>query len=193
MLVHIINLKRRTDRWAQCKKLPFAIKRFDAYDGSLFKMIEDERNNRAFHCIISHLALLESLDEDMAFVGEDDLEIVDLPQIQKCVEEFAKSDYDVINLGFDKRWMPQFGKQHEYIQEVVSGPTLTTSFYCVKKAAIPKMLEALRYCADAMLKGATLYTHAADWAWSFPQFGISRCVPKNEVCKQFHSTSDIAI
>jgi len=104
--------------------------------------------------------------------------------------------YDVCNLGFDPRWMPKFGEEHEHVEQVISGPTLMMHLYAIKKEAIPKLIAGIRFCIEAMMNGASLYSHACDHAWSF-DIGITRCVPKRVrttadlICKQYESSSDI--
>lgn len=201
MNLHIINLKRREDRWQRCKLLPFELERFEAIDGMEHPLLANKQNNGAVHCAISHLLLLQALlkrDETFFLIGEDDLEIIDLGKIQACIQEFASSNYDVCNLGFNPIWKPVFGEQTETLEGVISGPTLTTHLYAIKKEAIPKLIKAIKFCIESMMNGAPLYTHACDHAWGLDPT-IRRCVPKNirsdsdVICRQYASKSDIAL
>jgi hypothetical protein len=201
MKLHIINLKRREDRWERCQSLPFELERFEAVDGLDHPLLSNKQNNAALHCASSHLLLLQQLfkrEETFFLVGEDDLEVIDIGKIQACTQEFAVSNYDVCNMGFNPSWMPVFGEQTETLEGVIAGPTLTTHLYAIKKDAIPKLIKAIKFCIESMMKGASLFSHACDHAWSFDPT-IRRCVPKNirsesdAICRQYASKSDIAI
>jgi len=59
-------------------RLPFLLERFEAIDGRENPLLSNKLNNGALHCAISHLFLLEKLNEmnePFFVIGEDDLEI----------------------------------------------------------------------------------------------------------------------
>lgn len=187
MEIHVINLARRTDRWQALEIHAQAIGiNLIKFQGSDAKDYPDifylkQREKSAIHCIISHKTLLEQCKSDSyVVVGEDDLRIQDLQKIKECLDEFKSSSFDICNLGFNPTWMPELGPINSgALQEVKSGPCLTAHMYAIKTSAIPNFFQALEFCGAQLLCGKLVYSHALDHAWSFPQFKLRVCVPKN--------------
>ena len=93
MKAHCINIKQRTQKWLavkiECEKLDIEPIRFEA----IFKPPGHEG------CMLSHAAVLKSMDDDIFMVIEDDIEVLGTrDDLDKAIEQLP-DDWDMLYLG----------------------------------------------------------------------------------------------
>jgi len=178
MNVHVINLQKRRDRLAAINanfsafRIPYV--RFEA--------IEDK--NGALGCAKSHVAVLREFlqdNDEFLYVAEDDAKI--LTDIHPYIAEFAKSDADVLLLGFNTRrtvpYSPVFSRAYE---------CYTTSFYVAKRHAVPRILACFE---KSVLDLENKIVNPVDVAWHGLQKELVFVIPKKRVVVQAAGYSDI--
>jgi hypothetical protein len=209
--LHIINLKRRTDRLFAIENHLRQFPDISALirEGSDAQRYPDipgisRREKAGIHCCISHKLLLETLPHNNLFhlIGEDDLHIKDWEYIKECLNDFSNSSYDILNIGYDPRWQPEFESSHGIqgnLRGVKGGKCLCTHLYAIKSTAIPSFIKAIEFAASSLLAGHLVFTHNIDHSWTFPQFNLRVCVPARTLTQddmpaiQRESVSDINV
>lgn len=139
--VLVINLARRTDRWANClrqlQKFGITAERFEAYDG----VMSEGRVSGHAGCTSSHRGVLELISHNRwprTLVLEDDFEIVhgDFNQRFSDIIKEVPDDWCVAYLGGHYQEAPQYRVSPHCIR--ING-MLTTSSYGITYAMARKM------------------------------------------------------
>lgn len=171
-----INLDRRTDRWT------LFTENFDKFKVPYTRFSAVEDTNGALGCAKSHVAVLElQQDLPLAFVVEDDAMIQE--PIEAFIDEFLKSDADVLLLGYNTRSFKNYSSTFFRVVDAY-----TTSCYIVKAKALPDVLASFRKSVEDLSKKIR---NPIDLEWHKLQKRRVFVVPKRHVVIQRESYSDI--
>jgi GR25 family glycosyltransferase involved in LPS biosynthesis len=194
-----INLDSRTDRKEETET---EFKRLDLGPVTRIPAVCTP-DNGAIGCLISHINLLESqLNEPTAtFVCEDDVQfLVDNDTLNLHIDEFMKSDADILCLGYNSH------NHSDYSSNLMRSHDLqTTSCYIIKPAFRrtlydfwKSVLDCIRKNTEHPLKSTFMIIpvihgdfEVADQCWKLLQQSHTFVIPKIRCAHQRGSYSDI--
>jgi|Laugrespbdmm15sd_2_1035082.scaffolds.fasta_scaffold12001_5 GR25 family glycosyltransferase involved in LPS biosynthesis len=199
MIPYYINLDHRIDRKILVER------EFSSLNLEFIRIPAILHTDGAIGCLKSHIKVLETCDPDAEYlwVCEDDIEfLVPRDNINKSIDDFIKSDGDILCLAFNSR------KHSKFINGFLrTTDNQTTSCYIVKRKFRHILLDFWKsllnsietnmihplmdiYIKLDVHKGENVF-NAADQAWKILQKDYIFLIPENRIAKQRSGYSDI--
>lgn len=175
--VTIINLQKRSDRWAAISS------NFNSYNIPFRRFEAVEHPQGALGCALSHVEVLKQYDglSDAVCVAEDDAQV--LHDVRSIIDDFMASAADVLLLGNNTRRTVPFSSTLSRAYDAY-----TTSFYVAKRESIPRLLACFKQAVEDL---KTKRHQPIDVAWHGLQKELVFVVPKRRVVIQRAGYSDI--
>ena len=199
MIAYYINLDNRYDRKILVER------EFSNLQIDFYRIPATLNLNGLIGCLQSHIKVLETCEPDAEYlwVCEDDIEfLVTKDELNKSIDNFIKSNGDILCLAFNSRKQTKFSEGF-----LRTTDNQTTSCYIIKRKFRPILLDFWKSLLNSVetktihpletiflkldvYKGENSF-HALDQAWKVLQKDYIFLIPEKRIARQRAGYSDI--